>query len=231
MIYHELAEIYDQLIKDDEANKHWLQFIIDHVQGKRIFELACGSGELAVALAKAGYTVTATDFSDDMLEKAKEKDKEQGVSFFNMNMLSWTVEDKYDAVICFCDSINYLSNYDELKYVFSQANKHLAENGVLLFDMHHSHRLIEFQDEWDEEGKIGDISYQWIIESDYDQIIHYFNFIKDRHVVQEVHVQTVFDCNKVIELLKNCGFMVEVFNDYDIFNEDLMERYFFVASK
>ncbi len=231
MIYRELAEIYDQLVKDEEATKSWVKFVTDNISGNKILELACGSGEISLALAELGYEIFATDNSEAMLEKARGKIKNQKIEFANMNMLSWTITDKYDGIICFCDSLNYMCEYEELRYIFHQANKHLNAQGVLLFDIHHQHRLVELNDGWDEEGSFGDISYQWIIQRDYNQLIHYFNFIKENHIYQEIHVQTVFNKTKVENLLVDCGFGVTVFTDYDIFNEDLKERYFFKAIK
>jgi demethylmenaquinone methyltransferase/2-methoxy-6-polyprenyl-1,4-benzoquinol methylase len=46
--------------------------------GNRALDLCCGTGDLALALARAGAETTGLDFSPQMLEVAKRKNKEQG---------------------------------------------------------------------------------------------------------------------------------------------------------
>lgn len=46
----------------------------------QVLELGCGTGTLALALATTGASITATDISPQMIEIAKEKAKNQGVS-------------------------------------------------------------------------------------------------------------------------------------------------------
>jgi len=231
MIYHKLAEIYDELVEDKEASLCWAKFVNNSTSGKKVLELACGSGEITIALADLGFDVLATDKSKYMIDKAYDKSADRNIRYRIMDMLNWKINELFDVVICFCDSINYLSDFEQLRYVFRKAYQCLESKGVLLFDMHHEHRLLEFKDEWDEDGVIRDISYQWLINSEYDQIVQYFNIIEDNKVYQEIHVQRVFEVDKVVDLLKECGFSVEVLNDYDIFNEELKERYFFKATK
>ncbi|MFK4997630.1 class I SAM-dependent methyltransferase [Bacillus sp. N9] len=44
-----------------------------NVHGSRLLDLACGTGELAILLAKEGFTVTGVDLSDEMLSVARRK--------------------------------------------------------------------------------------------------------------------------------------------------------------
>ena len=52
MMYQILARFYDALVQDEEATNAWVSFIQRHIQGKRVLELACGSGEITIALGK-----------------------------------------------------------------------------------------------------------------------------------------------------------------------------------
>ena len=75
MIYHDLADYYDDLVKDEEATMRWAD-LTESVLGKqrkKILELACGSAEISLELSLRGYSVLATDLSQDMLNKAKAK--------------------------------------------------------------------------------------------------------------------------------------------------------------
>ena len=53
------------------------------------FDIGCGTGDLAVAIAAKGKEVTAADFSDGMLEKLKENVAASSVKTVNPIKMSW----------------------------------------------------------------------------------------------------------------------------------------------
>ena len=118
--------------------------------------------------------------------------------------------------MCICDSINYL-NEDELDSFFKCAYNHLNDNGRLIFDMHHKERLNEFKDQYIEEGYVDDVPYQWTILSDeFDNTIsEHFTFYLNDVMVQEHHVQNVFN----LDMIKN---KMDKYFDYQII-EDFVE--------
>ncbi len=231
MIYNFLATIYDQLVADEDASDSWVEFVKTHAINNDILELACGSGEITRKLAINNYRVLATDLSEMMIKKAQEKGQIPNLRYQQMNMLNFNLDNKFSNVICFCDSINYLSSYEELNKLFTNVYQHLNSKGVFLFDMHHDKRIDEFLDVWEEEGQIDDITYQWIIESEGNIINQYFNIIKDNKVYQEHHKQHIFDLDIVVKMLNSLNFKVEVYLDEDVFKEEMNERFFIKAIK
>ena len=214
MMYDFLASYYDDLVQDDEATAAWLKLVREQVKGKKILETACGSGDIAIALAKEGYRVEATDLSRQMIEQATKKEGSE--------LVSWSVKDmrdlpdgKFDAVLCFCDSINYLLDENELCSFFHQCFSHLASGGVLLFDMHSQERLHEFEEEYNEAGQVDGIDFQWTIESEDDRIYQTFAFYgKEGTMHLEQHVQRVYDPKWVLAALDTCGFETRVLTDF-----------------
>lgn len=85
-IYNQLAEYYDDLVKDDEATKEWVNWIRSFLKPASVLELACGSGEITRSLAGLGYEVDALDLSAEMVEKAKEKDSQDKIHFMVRDM-------------------------------------------------------------------------------------------------------------------------------------------------
>lgn len=231
MIYHDLADYYDDLVKDEDATQRWADLTEKTVgkNRKKILELACGSAEISNELARRGYSLLATDLSEDMLNKAKLKFGAEKLRFMPLNMIEFDLDETFDAVLCYCDSINYLSGIQEVKSMIRSIRKHLNEHGVFIFDMHTPDRLDEFKEEYIEEGMIDDVPYQWTIVSQDDEIHHHFAFWKDGNVMQEFHVQRVLNLDEVLKLLHEEGFETEVFVDFDLSETESGEKYFVIG--
>ena len=75
--YHNLAASYDRLTNDVDYNAvvDFYSEILrsEDVQPRTAVDLACGTGSVAVLLAKAGMRVTAVDMSEEMLCIASQK--------------------------------------------------------------------------------------------------------------------------------------------------------------
>ena len=77
--------------------------VIGDVAGKRVLELACGAAQNSIALAKWGAQVTALDFSQHQLEKAKALISQEGVDVDlvrgDMESLGMFKDSKFDLVL------------------------------------------------------------------------------------------------------------------------------------
>lgn len=210
--YEVLAKYYDDLLQDEEALSLWLKYI-ESEPFNTVLELASGSAVMSGILKNKGYDITASDISEQMKDAAK---KNFDGEYLILNMIEYDLHKKYDLILCICDSINYL-NEDELDSFFKCAYNHLNDYGRLIFDMHHKERLNEFKDQYIEEGYVDDVPYQWTILSDeFDNTIsEHFTFYLNDVMVQEHHVQNVFD----LDMIKNK--MAKYF-DYQII-EDFVE--------
>src|SRR3954447_4225994 len=69
--YVQLAQVYDRFMADAPydlwikfAEAEWRDFALSP---KKVLDLACGTGNISLLLAKKGYQVTGIDISDDML--------------------------------------------------------------------------------------------------------------------------------------------------------------------
>lgn len=79
MIYSEFAQFYDDLF-DETLYDRWLAYTTSRISQPKtaksdvkILDLACGTGRLAVKLAKLGYSVDGVDLSADMLTLADQR--------------------------------------------------------------------------------------------------------------------------------------------------------------
>jgi SAM-dependent methyltransferase len=120
-----------------------------HGGGRRILELACGTGGHAFALEKLGYDVSATDYSVDMLALAEEKKSRLGskVRFFTADMRALDIRgEPFDAVISLFDSIGYVLTNDALLDTLRGVNRQLRPGGLFLFEFWHGPAMLRHYD-------------------------------------------------------------------------------------
>lgn len=232
MMYETLAHYYDILVKDDEATQAWVNLIVKHMPKGHIMELACGSGEITIALANKGYEVHASDISAAMIQEAKKKEGSEAVAWSCMDMCEFDDANTYHGILCLCDSFNYVLHKTDVETLFQKVYDHLHEDGIFIMDMHTLDRLVEFQEEYNEAGKLDHHDYQWTIYSEGDEIYQNFAFYdEDGRVTLDQHVQRVYDPYYIDEVLKQVGFDVVVYTDFD--KEGIVEgeKQFYICRK
>ena len=136
MSYENFAYYYDSLM-DEQFYEDYYQFILQHCQFDEVFELGCGTGEMAIRLAKSNKTVYASDISSDMLEVAKQKAIEQQVNLVlqRVDMCDFTLSRPVDLVLCLCDSLNYLTDPQQMTQTFLNVFQSLGDGGTFIFDV------------------------------------------------------------------------------------------------
>lgn len=231
-MYNDLAKIYDALVSDENATKQWVDFINAHSNAHNVLELACGSGEITLALAKEGKKLDACDLSAQMIEQAKAKDTNNLVNYFVMDLTKWDITKKYDTILCLCDSLNYVIDEEKVQAFFKDAYNTLEANGTLIFDIHSEDRLFEFAEEFLEEGQLNGIDYIWSIETIDDCLYQNFQFFQENQVrTLEQHIQRVYPIMDVKAWLEAVGFEVSIYSDFDVEGVKEAEKIFFVCKK
>jgi len=140
-IYAEFARFYTEGPYPEFSRRmaELLPVVLERFEAKpkAILDLACGEGTFAVELAKRGYQVTGVDLSPEMLRFARERAKEARVEvqFIEQDMRSLSLEERFDLVTCWYDSLNYLLSHDDLVKTFSNVAQVLTAGGLFVFDM------------------------------------------------------------------------------------------------
>jgi SAM-dependent methyltransferase len=102
--------------------------------GRRLLDLACGTGGSFVAMLERGYAVTACDVSAAMVAVARDKARGRaGVLVADVRALPELGE--FDLVWCLGDALNYLQTEAELTAAFAGVRTNLAPGGVFVFDL------------------------------------------------------------------------------------------------
>jgi SAM-dependent methyltransferase len=110
------------------------RFILPELDpGAQILDLCCGTGQTAAMLTEHGYEVTGIDGSESMLVFARENAPD--AAFIAGDARTFSMPDRFDAVVCQYDSLNHILSVEELLSVFSNVHDALMPGGVFLFDL------------------------------------------------------------------------------------------------
>lgn len=104
---------------------------------RTVLDLACGTGTAALRFAARGYAVVGIDGSARMLDVARQKatDANAPVRFIQQDMRTFVAPAPVDLLTCFYDSLNYLTDSDDLARAFACMRAALAPGGLVIFDM------------------------------------------------------------------------------------------------
>lgn len=215
MIYSKFAEIYNELM-DDSLYEYWKNYVLKRVQSGTLLEVACGTGDLAILLKKAGFEVTATDLSYEMLSIAAKKIEEQNeyLELAQINMINLDGLDQYDVITCFDDSICYLEDLNQLEQAFTTAYEHLNDHGKYLFDSHSIYQMDEKFPGYmfnfkNEENAFMWSSYEGEFDHSCEHELTFFTWNEKKSaydVDEELHYERTYEIQTYLKVLEKVGF-------------------------
>ena len=101
---------------------------------RRICDAACGTGLLLSLLADSGRNLMGFDISPAMLARARERLKDIPLRQADLQD-PFPFHGPLDLVTCLHDSLNYLTEPDQLLEFFRRVRRVLAPDGVLICDL------------------------------------------------------------------------------------------------
>lgn len=211
--YSYLAKAYNELMADVDYDR-WAAYINELLGCKngRIFEAACGTGNITCRLYDCGHDLIASDISDDMLREAAENARRTGrdIKFVKQDMRRFETGKNADAVVCACDGVNYI-NEEGLEQFADCACRALKDGGLLLFDISTRAKLraMDTQIYFDDSD---DVSCIWrnTYNKAHDTLkMDVTLFVRKGSVFErysETHVQHAHDIEAVRHILLTAGF-------------------------
>ena len=153
MAYNEFAYFYDEL--NGEADYDALfryiraELAAHSVDGGILADLGCGTGDLTLMLAQAGYDVIGIDRSEEMLSVLREKADELGLTgrllLLRQDLLELDLYGTIRAAVSTFDTFSHIGPLDRFEQATRKAAYFMEAGGVFVFDLNtpykHEHIL------------------------------------------------------------------------------------------
>lgn len=150
MAYGEFAKIYDELINEDINYDEMVERILEicnlyNVELNDYLDIACGTGNVTIRIAKYFKNIYGVDLSEDMLREAFDKFKEARIKgkIICQDMTELSLNKEFDLITSVLDSTNYITDLNDLQNYFNGVYNHLKSNGLFIFDINSYYKLSE----------------------------------------------------------------------------------------
>jgi SAM-dependent methyltransferase len=212
--YQGLASIYDYVMRH-VAYDDWVDYVHSLLKrwdpdAARVADLACGTGNISLALQHLGYEVTGVDLSAAMLEMARGKAGDAGAEFVQGDLRQLEGLGPFDAAVCIYDSFNYLLEPEDIDEALQSVEGILRPGGLFVFDVcTERNSLRYFRDMRDSEEGPG-FSYER--HSTYDPALrlqrnHFrIRFDGEEEVFEETHVQHIYSVTTIANCIDSSRF-------------------------
>jgi SAM-dependent methyltransferase len=138
------ARYYDLLYRQKDYGAE-AQYVVAnlpalHAGTCSIFEMGCGTGAHAQALAQMGYSVAGIDVSEAMLQRAQQRcdalpqAERRKMSFTAGDVRTYRCGQSFDAVLSLFHVMSYQVSNEDLDAAFATAAAHMHDDSVFLFD-------------------------------------------------------------------------------------------------
>ena len=242
MAYNEFAYFYDEF--NGEADYEALyaqvkaQLDAHGITGGILADLGCGTGELTLMLAQAGYDMIGIDQSEEMLCVVRDKAEQLGLSggllLLQQDLCALDLYGTIRGAVSTFDTLNHIPDLDK---AIANAAFFMEKGGVFLFDMNtpYKHQAVlgenvfTFEEEdarcvwrnhYDPDARRVTIT----VDIDYQETGEHFH---------EEFFEYTYTLEEIKAALEKNGFTLESVCDGESFGPltEESERYFFCAVK
>ncbi len=145
--YHALAQSYDRLTNDVDYGKivdfYHAILEIEGIKPRTAADLACGTGSVALELAKRGYRVIGADMSEQMLTVASQRSQQlpQPPLFVQQKLQHFRLPKAVDMAVCALDGLDYITEPADCEKAIRQVYRALNPGGIFIFDVNTPEKL------------------------------------------------------------------------------------------
>jgi SAM-dependent methyltransferase len=161
--FRDVAEIYDSLMSV-VPYRLWISYVeriwerLGRCPG-RVLDLACGTGNTTLELARRGREVVGVDYSAPMIEIARTK--APSIPFYVQDARALDLPERFDDAVCLFDSLNYILEWEGLTAALEGVGRHLEPGGTFVFDLNAIRALEEEMFTQAGHGRDASVAYVW----------------------------------------------------------------------
>ena len=140
-----------------------------HCTPSRILDLGCGTGTMALLLAREGWEVTGIDTSEAMIMEARRKAADAGkdVRFIAGAMEEAHPDEIFPVAISLYDVLNHLNDEAALRASLCTVREVLETDGLLIFDVNNRRG---YERLWGEDESIRHPDFTLTIKNSFDAL-------------------------------------------------------------
>jgi len=192
------------------------------IAGPTMVDVACGTGSLALLMARRGWQVVGVDASAGMLACAREKwgGTNLPVTFLHQDMKELRLPCQVRLATSFFDSLNHLLLPDDLLVTFRRVHGALAPGGWFVFDMNNE---LCFTMLWTKSETISHDDFVMTLDNSYDRqkqvavcrVTLTMKEAKDEVHLEETVAERYYPAAVVQAMLEEAGFTVRESDDFN----------------
>lgn len=141
VLYERFADVYDILNQNAEYERRagYVLGIFEKFDKipSLMLDLACGTGSFTEQFLRRGIDVIGVDQSEDMLMRAREK---CSALFICQKASELELFGTVDGAVCMLDSVNHITDYDELLASFKRVHLFLEPGRLFVFDVNTAYK-------------------------------------------------------------------------------------------
>lgn len=163
MAYGAFADVYDLFNEDADYDALYSQVharLKAHgIENGIVADLGCGTGDLTLMLAQAGYDMIGVDLSEEMLCVLQDKAAQlcvNGLLLLRQDLTQLDLFGTVRAAVSTFDTFNHIGPYEQFERALVRSALFIEPGGVFLFDMNtpykHARVLADHRYEMEADG-------------------------------------------------------------------------------
>lgn len=150
MAYHEFAYFYDEFNEDADYAALFqavhARLLAHGIQNGIVADLGCGTGDLTLMLAQAGYDMMGVDLSEEMLAVLREKAAQlqlPGLLLLHQDLCNLDFYGTIRAAVSTFDTYSHIGPLSRFEQAIAQAAFFMEKDGLFVFDINTPYKHLE----------------------------------------------------------------------------------------
>ncbi len=243
--YRDWASIYGRsgaLTNIYPNERAFLRTILQRYGVKKALDCACGTGPHLVQLARMGWDVCGSDFSEAMLQICKRNLAQKKVQVItrqaDYRCLEHAWNHHFDAILCMNQSIAHMHTRGDLLTAFRSIRGRLSDRGILIMTQGSTHHTL--QDRYRFDLLVNNRDFSRIFVRDVEDGFQIFHFLdvyhgarRDEMKVHTIRLRIILD-DEYRLLLGESGYSrVHIYGGFDMapYDREQSRRLIVVAER